>query len=124
MKILFIVFTMMFGCTEETSKDTNTDTNTEDTNTENTDTEDTTWGCLSEEWSKCFDMSSTDGWTFEEALEACTNNDGEFLNNDYGCDIENVVYECTIEIPYEATLYYLDDYWDEEDATEDCDTWQ
>ena len=124
MKKLFVIFAMMFGCAAEVEvpEDTNTeDTNTEDTDTEETEeTEDIIWGCMVEEMSTCFDMFSSNGWTLEEAEEACDNNEGVLMDTIYGCEVENVAYECTVEVTYEITIYYYDDYWTEEEAELEC----
>lgn len=107
-----------------------------DDTTDTTDTSDTsdaasTWGCNAADFGICYDMYAEDGWDAASSEETCSavaaqyGITTDFINDDYGCPVDNSVGACDLaaggDFANAVTAWYDGGSWDADSAMGSCE---
>lgn len=89
-----------------------------------------TWGCAAPAFGICYDMYAEAGWDEDSAEATCENLGSQygievaFINDDYGCPVDNSVGACELDaggdFSYAVTAWYDGGSWDSGSAEGSC----
>lgn len=128
--MLALAFSVACSGSKDDSAASDTAGGDDTTDTTDTSVEASTWGCNAPDFGMCFDMYADEGWdaaSSESTCSAVASQYGistDFINDDYGCPIDNSVGQCDLpaggDFSNPVTAWYDGGSWDGASAEGAC----